>query len=172
VLYYFLIYISSMCFVSLLTICFKWILFGHVRPGLYQDDEWTRWRRWWLDLLTRVSFNWMAFWDKTHADVIWLKLMGAKIMRSVFLNPTMCVAAYDADLVRTEDDETFFSNARIICDMPVRERAGWRRRGEVILGASSSVGFGVIVEGGSRVGAHSAVGAAAYLPMAQCWEIH
>lgn len=162
-LYFATVYFFTMLVFAALTVCAKWALFGRVRPGVYLDTPFEKWRRWVMGALSKVAFSLTLLFDYSRFNTLWLRAMGVrKVLNSPVLNPTGSILAQDADLVEVESDNIFVSSVAVRCDRSVGN--GYRSRRPLRLGSNSWVGLATVLEGGVTLNRRSAVGAASFLP--------
>jgi len=148
-------------------IAVKWVLIGRYKPGAYPLWGWFYFR-WWLATTVEATVP-VAYLAGTPLYNIYLRLMGAKIGRNVFLG---CDAFASYDLLAIGDD----SSINVDSTLPgYRVENGWLKIGRVtvgrrcFVGARAAVGLDAVIEDDSALEDLSLLPGGGVIPRGQTW---
>lgn len=122
------------------TVAMKWLLAGHVRPGLYRRTTFTEWRRWWLRFLHNATVFWfqrLGMWSGLSIYHLYYRALGMRIGRSNVLPNDILVHIEDAHLVEIENS-CVLPSAVLKPDIDVKD---YGFKGSIRIGTFVSMGF-------------------------------
>lgn len=144
----------------LVAVCFKWIVMGRYKEGIY--PMWGAYHtRWWLCQKV-IALAGMGVFSMTNTTrVLYFRALGARIGKNVSLAKGATIGEYD---LLTIDDGVALE--RCIVRPFAAERNTSMYLGRITLGANSSVGLGSIVAAGTVLPRNACIG-----PNSSSWEI-
>lgn len=143
----------------LVAICFKWLVIGKYRQGLY--PMWGSYHtRWWLVQKTTAVAGMGVFGLFNWSRVLYLRLLGAQVGKNVTVQKG--VIAGEWDLITIEDNVIL---ERSIIRPFAAERNTSMYLGKIHIGANASIGLASIVAAGTSVPAGACMG-----PNSSSWE--
>ena len=148
--------ILSVLTIAVGAIVLKWVTYGSLKEGLH--PWWSCWCYRWR-FVYDCLVSWLTILDPLKGTLLhnfWLRLMGLKIGKRVFIGPDINIV--DPDLLNFEDDTTVMCGfqAHTFEDRVLKNAPLYVRRGATV-GSDVTLMYGADVKEGAWVGEHSVV---------------